>query len=176
MRSGSLKVEVALFVVAGLVALAAIGWVVVGRPAPSDRDLGPDPFAPGEAVSPTPAVQDVDLAGAKILEGAERAFKADFHETAAKFYLDFDLRYAGTTVYERRAPEVWERLRLCYAAMGQSGEAVDKALAARRSLHDRWPRMSEGEATAAELKAYLAELPAGDGRRPRIEKRIAEAR
>jgi len=169
-----LKAEIAVLGFAVLVALLAIGWVLAGPSPVRDADLGPDPFGPGTPVGPEPRVQDVDLAGAKILEGADRAFKAGFFETAAKFYVDFDLRYAGTKVYDDKAPRVWEQLRLCYASMGQSGEAVDRPLKARKDLHARWQALRDDpQAAPAALKAFLADLPAGDGRRPLVEARLS---
>ena len=164
------RLTVAFAAGAGLLAAGAIAWVLLRPPA---VEPGPDPFAPGTPVAPEPSVQDVDFAGAKILEGADRAYKAGFFETAAKFYVDFDLRYAGTKVYDEKAERVWEQLRLCYASMGQSGEAVNKALQARRELHERWQRLRDDpKASPATLKAFLEDLPAGDGRRPLVEARL----
>lgn len=163
------KLTILFIVGAVLLAGGAVAWVLLRPPA---VDPGPDPFAPA-LEGPKEEAAPVDVAGAKILEGADRAFKAGFFETAAKFYVDFDLRYAGTDVYAERAARVWEQLRLCYASMGQSGEAVDKALQARKDLHARWQALRDDpQAPPGQLRAFLAELPAGDGRRPLIEARL----
>lgn len=126
--------------------------------------------------APPPPNQDP---GAKILEGADRAFQQQFYETALKFYLDFDLRYAGSDVHERNVARVWEQIRASAAGMPKKDETIPAQLEARRKLHAEWTQLrstvaqNPAEAPKARIQAFLDALPPKDGRRPKVEAWLA---
>jgi hypothetical protein len=167
------------FIVLGvLLALGALLYVAMkfgdrGNPVPEphpgvplSKQLDPKPVSPS-VDAPAPAGQDP---GAKILEGADRAFQQGFFETALKFYLDFDLRYAGSDIHEKNVVRVWERIRLSANGMPKKDETIPAQLEARRKLHADWTRLkAAADRKPEDLKAFLAALPPKDGRRPRVE-------
>jgi hypothetical protein len=138
-----------------------------GKPEPRERPAGPK----GSVEAPPPSNDP----GQKILEGADNAFKNGWFDAALKFYKDFELRYAGTEVYDRNITKVWERIHTSGASMPKKDETLPAYLDSRRKLADEWKRIKPllGAAPTAESKAELQKffnaLPPADGRLKLIE-------
>lgn len=164
-----------------LVALAVVGvmglvlyWVST-RP----RETKPDPVVeppppPQATVDAPPPTNDP---GQKILDGADGAFQRKMFPTALMFYKDFELRYAGTEVYDRHLTLIWERIHTSNAQSPPQQQEADLAvyLDKRRKLADQWRRLKPlltvpptAEAKA-ELEKFLESLPPMDGRRKIID-------
>ena len=163
-----------LYVVAGAVAvfaaLLAYGWFVVRSPKDGPRE-NPAANAPKGPPPPPPAAAPKDP-GERILDGADGAFKAGFYETALKFYLDYDLRYAGSDAYADRAPRIWEMIRTTATMSGKAELAPPGYVEERKRLHEEWLKLPAGPGD--EVKKYLESLPPKDGRRAPLEERFAE--
>jgi hypothetical protein len=153
MASPSKTVPVILVVVLGGLAAAGIYF--------QERRRAPSP------VPEFVAADGPEAAPMKVLEAAERAFKAEFWETAMKFYQDFDLRHAGSKTYDLYSPWVWEQMKLCAQKMGRLEHETAKLTAERGALQERWLKAKAG--TEAERKALWADLPQQDGRRAKLE-------
>jgi hypothetical protein len=120
--------------------------------------------------------------GAKILEGADRAFKTGYFETALVFYKDFELRYAGSDTYDQNSIRVFERIHTASASSEKRDPDLPKYLDTRRRLHEEWKRLKalvtsqSATAAKAELEKFLGSLPPKDGRRPIVEGWLAPAK
>jgi hypothetical protein len=148
------------------------------------RESARDPVPPPEEAPPPASGSQGTTAppvskdpGDKILEGADGAFRRGMFPTALKFYKDFELRYAGTEVYDRNILKIWERLHTSHASTekAKQEEGFAEYLAARRKLADEWtrlkPRLSSPPTpdSKAELLKFQESLPPTDGRRKAIE-------
>ena len=164
-----------LVVLGVLVFIGVILYLVAvkGRKPDPTPEPPPRPQPKGTVEAPPPTNDP----GAKILEGADGAFKVGQFPTALKFYKDFELRYAGTEVYDRNLNHVWERLHTSNASSPKDKQDPDLAayLDARRKLADEWKRLkplTDAAPTAesrAEIEKYLNTLPPMDGRRKVID-------
>jgi hypothetical protein len=140
----------------------------VSPPAPS----APAPAAPRKAADPPPASKNP---GEKILEGADGAYQKGMFPTALKFYKDFELRYAGTEVYDQNILKVWERIHTCGAKLDPKDDTLPAYLEERRKLADRWKAIKPllaGESTSEtrdQVRRFEEALPPTDGRRKLIE-------
>ncbi len=163
-------VALAVIVVMGLV----LYWVST-RP----RETRPDPI-PQPAPARTPTVEappPTNDPGQKILDGADGAFRKELFPTALMFYKDFELRYAGTDVYERNETLLWERIHTSNAKCPPQQQEADMPvyLEKRRKLADEWKRLKPRMAVPptaeakAELEKFLESLPPLDGRRKIID-------
>ena len=176
-----------LAVLGALVLFGLLVWLAIARskaeegqpPKPPVQQIGAAgtqgtqiAAPPMKPVEPPPPAKDP---GEKILEGADRAFDAGFHETALMFYKDFELRYAGSETYERHAIRVFERIHTSAAKMPKKDETLPAYLDARRKAADGWKRLkpmtaaAPTEASKAELVPYRDGLPEKDGRRAIID-------
>ena len=139
-------------------------------PPPPNEKRPSDPQSP-PATAPAPS----NSPGDKILEGADGAFRRGMFETSLKFYKDFELRYAGTEVYDRNITKVWERIHTSNASMAKKDETLPAYLEARRKLADEWKRIKPlldappGEASREQVRNFAESLPPGDGRLKIIE-------
>ena len=141
---------------------------------PAPRPQPPPPPPPQGTVQAPPPTNDP---GQKILDGADGAFQAGMYPTALKFYKDFELRYAGTEVYDRNLTRLWERLHTSNASSPKEKQEPEFAayLAARRKLADEWKRLQPLTAapptpeSKAEIEKFLPSLPPQDGRRKIID-------
>jgi hypothetical protein len=161
-------VALTAFVIVGLV----IYWVS-SRPRETRVEPPPSPPpapAPSAPRDPVPAPPPSSSPGEKILEGADGAFRKEMYETSLKFYKDFELRYAGTEVYDRHITKVWERIHTSGAKMAKKDETLPAYLAERRKLADEWTRLKPLLAapptpeSLAATKKFADSLPPGDGR------------
>ena len=90
--------------------------------------------------------------------------------TSLKFYKDFELRYAGTEVYDRNITKVWERIHTSNASMAKKDETLPEYLETRRKLADEWKRIKPlldappGAESKEQVRKYAESLPADDGR------------
>ncbi|RPH51907.1 MAG: hypothetical protein EHM91_00750 [Planctomycetota bacterium] len=165
-----------------LVALAVVGvmglvlyWVST-RPRETKSDPVVEPPRPPAAV-PIEAPPPTNDPGQKILDGADGAFKRQMFPTALMFYKDFELRYAGSEVYDRQITLVWERIHTSNAQCPPQQQEADLAvyLDKRRKLADQWKRLKPLLAvpptaeTKAELEKFQESLPPMDGRRKIID-------
>jgi len=169
-----------LVILAALIVLGVLLYFVATRKSETRRDVEGNvvdttpkiPAAPSRNVEPPPPSNDP---GQKILDGADGAFRSGMFETALKFYKDFELRYAGTEVYDRNLTKVWERIHSSGASMPKKDESLPAYLDSRRKLADEWKRIKPllGSAPSAESKAevqkFFESLPPTDGRRKPIE-------
>ena len=173
-----------LVVLAAVVVLGLLLYWVTTRPnsemdraalQDAKREIAPTP--PPKAAAPTPpkeepAAQDP---GSKILEGADGAFKKGYFETALMFYKDFELRYAGTEIYDQNAIKVFERIHSSAASSEKKDPDLPPYLDTRRRLYEEWKQLrtkvtgSSADALKAELQKYRDALPAKDGRRAVID-------
>ena len=147
----------------------------------SEKDAKPAPKlkpAPSPSVEAPPPAKDP---GEKILEGADRAYDAEFYETALKAYKDFELRYAGSETYDLHAIRVFERIHTSAAKMKKPDETLPAYLVARRKAADEWKRLKPLLAAAptdpsrAELQKFRESLPPQDGRRTIIDAWLSPA-
>jgi hypothetical protein len=172
-----------------------VWWAIAKSKAAEPRIPGPD--EPISAVKPAPVPQGTKIRsapspsveapppardpGEKIIEGADRAFDTGFYETALMFYKDFELRYAGTPIYDLNALRVFERIHTSGAKMPKKDETLPAYLDARRKAADEWKRLqplmasAPTDASRAELRKYLDSLPPRDGRRTLIETWLSPA-
>jgi hypothetical protein len=166
-------VALAVVVVMGLV----LYWVAT-RPRATKQDPGAAPPAPaapprGTVEAPPPSSDP----GQKILDGADGAFQRKMFPTALMFYKDFELRYAGSDVFERNETLVWERIHTSNAQCPPQQKEADLAayLDKRRKLADEWRRLKPlmTEPPTAESKTAVEKfqdtLPPMDGRRKIID-------
>jgi hypothetical protein len=97
------------------------------------------------------------------------------------FYKDFELRYAGTEVYDRNITRVWERIHTSNASMKKDKQEAELPayLQSRRKLAEEWKRIKPllGGAASAETRAEVLKfqdsLPPPDGRRRVIDAWLA---
>jgi hypothetical protein len=167
-------VVLAVVVIMGLV----LYWVST-RP----RETKPDPVPLPPQAPPTPPKTAVEAPppssdpGQKILDGADGAFQRKMFPTALMFYKDFELRYAGSGVFERNETLVWERIHTSNAQCPPQQQEADLAayLERRRKLADEWRRLKPllSVPPTAESKPALEKfqdtLPPMDGRRKIID-------
>jgi hypothetical protein len=173
--------RIKVFPLVVLAVLAAMGlilyWVATKK-----GDTGPQPVpAPQPPVVPpqgrVEAPPPTDDPGQKILDGADGAFGNKMYPTALMFYKDFELRYAGTEVYDRNIAMVWERIHTSNASCPKEKQEAELPayLEKRRKLADEWKRLKPTmttpptDAAKAELQKYLEGLPPTDGRRKIID-------
>jgi len=153
------------------------------------RRKEPQKEVPGNVVDPAPRREAVPQKqsveappptsdpGQKILEGADGAFKVGQYPTALKFYKDFELRYAGSEVYDRNITQVWGRIHSSNAMSPKDKQEPDLQayLEARRKLADEWKKLKPLTAapptaeSKAEVEKFLQSLPPTDGRRKIID-------
>lgn len=174
-----------VFPIVVLAAVLVIGILVywVSRKKEPQKDSGGpvvDP-APRREVAPARPADQAPPApmdpGQKILEGADGAFRAEMYPTALKFYKDFELRYAGTEVYDRNLTRLWERIHSSNALTPKDKQdpELPAYLDARRKLADEWKKLKPltdappTPESRAEVEKYLEKLPAQDGRRKAID-------
>lgn len=181
-----------LVVLAAVVVLGLLLYWVTTRPnseldraavQDAKRQIAPTPppkaAAPSAPAKEEPAPQDP---GSKILEGADGAFKKGYFETALMFYKDFELRYAGTDLYDQNAIKVFERIHSSAASSEKKDPDLPPYLDSRRRLYEEWKQLrakvtgSSAEALKAELQKYRDALPAKDGRRAVIDGWLAPAK
>jgi len=146
----------------------------------------PVPTAPKTAVGPKK--DDVEAQapptdpGAKILEGADRAFKTGYFETALMFYKDFELRYAGSDTYDQNSIRVFERIHTSAASSEKKDPEIPQYLDTRRKLYEEWKRLKalvasrSAAAVKEELQKFSGSLPPKDGRKAIIEAWLAPAK
>ena len=176
-----IKIFPIIVLTAVLIVALVIYWVSRKREPQRDVEGNPVDAAPRrEVVSPKPAVQappPTNDPGQKILDGADGAFKAGMFPTALKFYKDFELRYAGSDVYDRNLTRLWERIHSSNASSPKDKQEPDLPayLETRRKLADEWKRLKPLTDAAptpeskAEIEKFLQSLPAQDGRRRIID-------
>jgi hypothetical protein len=165
-----------LVVLAALVVLGLLLYRVSSRPRETPPNAAPEPPSPYETRPAGPrdsapaAPPPASSPGDKILEGADGAFRRGMFETSLKFYKDFELRYAGTEVYDRNITKVWERIHTSNASMAKKDETLPAYLETRRRLADEWKRIKPlldappGAESKEQVRKYAESLPAGDGR------------
>jgi len=172
-----------IVVLAALVVLGVLLYWVSTRTRETRQTPGPVPPPPPNESRPPAPVQDSGSAapapssnpGEKILEGADGAFRRGMFETSLKFYKDFELRYAGSEVYDRNITKVWERIHTSNASMAKKDETLPAYLETRRKLADEWKRIkplldaAPGEESKAQIQKFAETLPPGDGRLKLIE-------
>lgn len=173
-----------LVVLAALIVMGLILYFVARRA----RETAPDPGAvptetrpapPPPTRSPVQAPPVSNDPGEKILEGADGAFRSGMFETALKFYKDFELRYAGTEVYDRHITKVWERIHTCGASMKNKDETLPAYLEVRRKAAEEWKRLrpllaaAPTAETRPQLEKFEESLPPLDGRRKIIDAWLA---
>jgi hypothetical protein len=170
-------------VVLTAVLIVALVIYLVSRKREPQRDVEGNPVdaAPRrDVVSAKPTVQappPTNDPGQKILEGADGAFRVGQFPTALKFYKDFELRYAGTEVYDRNLTRLWERIHSSNASSSKEKQEPDLPayLETRRKLADEWKRLKPLTDAAptpeskAEIEKFLQSLPPQDGRRKIID-------
>ena len=160
-----------------VVAMGLLLYWVATRPRETKPDPAPEaprPPAPKATVEPPPPTDDP---GQKILDGADGAFRREMFPTALMFYKDFELRYAGSDVYERHETLLWERIHTSNAKCPPQQQEADLPLylEKRRKLAEEWkrlkPRMTVPPSAEAktELDKFLESLPPMDGRRKIID-------
>jgi len=163
-------IALGVFVVVGVILyLVAIKGRKPDAPLEPPAPQQPQPQPRGTVEAPPPTNDP----GSKILEGADRAFQVGQFPAALKFYKDFELRYAGTDVWERSLTHVWERLHTSNASSPKNQQEPDLAayIDARRKLADEWKRLkplaqaAPTDESRAEIEKYLNTLPPADGRR-----------
>jgi len=138
---------------------------------PPRNDIRPSPPSEAAQGAPSPSSSPGD----KILEGADGAFRKGMFETSLKFYKDFELRYAGTEVYDRNITKVWERIHTSNASAVKKDETLPAYLETRRKLADEWKRIKPlldapaGDDAKAQVQKFAESLPVGDGRLKIIE-------
>jgi hypothetical protein len=171
------RIKVFPLVVLGVVVVMGLVlyWVATRggetKPAP---EAAPTPVPRPPRVEAPPPTNDP---GQKILDGADGAFQNKMYPTALMFYKDFELRYAGTDVYDRNIATVWERIHTSNASSPPAKQEAELPayLAKRRKLADEWTRLKPllasppSEASRPELLKFLEALPPPDGRRRIIE-------
>jgi hypothetical protein len=168
------RVKILPFVVlAVLVILGLLIHWVSSRPRESKEPPVPPPPPPGESRPAAPrdaAPAPSSSPGDKILEGADGAFQKGMFPTSLKFYKDFELRYAGTDVWERNQTKVWERIHTSGASMPQKDDTLQAYLETRRRLADEWKRIKPlleappGAESKVQVEKFAESLPPGDGR------------
>lgn len=141
------------FLVALLVVIGITAAILnpKGRPAPVP-------------VPAPPTLTGLEGAAQKILTGADRAFEKDFIKTALDFYRDFELRYAGSAVYDANVPRIWERMMICHEKLGNTDDTLYRFVDQRNKLQIRWLQLKAAP-PGPERQAFLEALPPGDGRR-----------
>ena len=177
--------RIRIFPIVALTALLILCFIVywVSRRREPQRDaqgksVGPAPRP--DAVSSRPPVEappPTTDPGQKILDGADGAFKAGMYPTALKFYKDFELRYAGTDVYDRNLTRLWERIHTSHASSPKDKQEPDLPayLDARRKLADELKRLkpltdlAPTPESRAQIDPFLQSLPGQDGRRKIID-------
>ena len=166
--------RIRVFPVVVLAAVLVIGiivyWVSRRKDPPNETV---DPAPQREVAPPKPADQappSTHDPGQKILDGADGAFKAEMYPTALKFYKDFELRYAGTEVYDRNLTRLWERIHSSNASLPKDKQDPDLPayLEGRRKLADEWKKL-QPLTDAAEVDNFAKKLPPQDGRRKVID-------
>lgn len=148
------------------------------------RQIAPAPAPAPKAAAPVPAKEEpvAQDPGSKILEGADGAFKKGYFETALMFYKDFELRYAGSEIYDQNAIKVFERIHSSAASSEKKDPDLPSYLDTRRRVYEEWKQLrakvagSSAEALKAELQKYRDALPAKDGRRAVIDGWLAPAK
>ena len=173
-----------IVILAVLLALAVLLYWVSRRPRETPQDPAGNPAPPAAAQGTAPPVPPKGTVeapppakdpGEKILEGADNAYQRGWYDAALKFYKDFELRYAGTDVYDRHITKIWERIHTSGASMPRKDESLPAYLEGRRKLADEWKRIKpllgapptpESRAT---VRKFFDSLPPGDGRLKLIE-------
>ena len=177
-----------LIVLGALVILGVLLYLVSVRSRPRGPVAGPaEAEAPRAQASPAaaPAASSRPIEapaasrspGDKILEGADGAFGSGMFPTALMFYKDFELRYAGTEVYDRNILRVWTRIHTSNASSDKEKQdpALGSYLETRRKLTDEWNRLRPllaqpaTDDSRAKLEKYEEALPPQDGRRKVID-------
>ena len=173
--------KIKVFPVVVLAAVLVIGIIVywVSRKKEPPKET-PDPapqkeVAPPRPVDPTPP--PTNDPGQKILDGADGAFRAEMYPTALKFYKDFELRYAGTEVYDRNLTRLWERIHSSNALTPKDKQdpELPAYLDGRRKLAEEWKKLkplldaAPTPESRAGVETYLEKLPEQDGRRKVID-------
>jgi hypothetical protein len=172
--------RIRVFPIVVLTAVLIVGLIIylVSRKKEPEKAGGGtvvDPTPPREAVAPKPSVQAPPPPtdpGQKILDGADGAFRTEMYPTALKFYKDFELRYAGTEVYDRNLTRLWERIHSSHALSSKDKQDPDLPayLESRRKLADEWKKLQPlAESSRAEVEKFLEKLPPQDGRRKIID-------
>lgn len=177
--------KVRVFPIVVLTAVLMVGIIIylVSRKKEPQRNLednAVDPSPKREVVTPKTQVEPpppTNDPGQKILDGADGAFRAEMYPTALKFYKDFELRYAGTEIYDRNLTRLWERIHSSHAMSPKEKQEPDLPayLDARRKLADEWKKIKplvEAAPTPesrAEAEKFLEKLPPQDGRRKILE-------
>lgn len=172
--------RIKVFPIVLLTAVVIISLVLywVSRKKEPQRDVEGrvvDPTPQQDVVSSKPPVQappPTNDPGQKILDGADGAFRAEMYPTALKFYKDFELRYAGTEVYDRNLTRLWERIHSSHALSPKDKQEPDLPayLESRRKLADEWKKFQPlTESSRADVEKFLEKLPPQDGRRKIID-------
>jgi hypothetical protein len=169
------------FPIVVLVAVLVVGIIVYWVSRKKDPPKEPaDPAPPREVAPPKPvdpAPPPTNDPGQKILDGADGAFRAEMFPTALKFYKDFELRYAGTEVYDRNLTRLWERIHSSNALSPKDKQdpELPAYLEARRKLADEWKKLqplmdaAPTPESKAEVDKFAGKLPPQDGRRKGID-------
>jgi len=175
------RIKIFPIVIAVIVLLLGLVLYWVSSRPRETKDTPGNPLPPPQRPAPPstkPPVQAPPPAkdpGEKILEGADNAFQNGWFDAALKFYKDFELRYAGTEVYDRHISRIWERIHTSGASMPKKDESLPAYLELRRKLAGEWKRIKpllDAPPTAeskAEVRKYFDSLPPGDGRLKPIE-------
>ena len=176
--------RIKIFPLVALAVVAIMGLVlywVSTRPREMKPDAVVEPPRPPAAADPPKGTIEApppsNDPGQKILDGADGAFQRKMFPTALMFYKDFELRYAGTEVYDRTITLVWERIHTSNAQCPPQQQEADLPayLQKRRKLADEWkrlkPRMTVPPTaeSKAELEKFQESLPPMDGRRKLID-------
>ena len=172
--------RIKVFPIVLLTAVVLISLVLywVSRTKEPQRDVEGrivEPPPQQDVVSTKPPVQappPTNDPGQKILDGADGAFRAEMYPTALKFYKDFELRYAGTEVYDRNLTRLWERIHSSHALSSKDKQDPDLPayLESRRKLADEWKKLQPlSDSSRAEVEKFLEKLPPQDGRRKIID-------
>ncbi|MBI3858123.1 MAG: hypothetical protein HY293_20775 [Planctomycetes bacterium] len=171
-----------LIALGAVVIMGIVLYLVTMKSRPSKVDPPPlgNPPPPEARPEPKGAVQappPTNDPGQKILDGADGAFRSGMFPTALKFYKDFELRYAGTEVYDRNISRVWERIHTSHASTPKEKQDPETPayLEARRKLAEEWKKIKPLTASPptpesrAEAEKFLSSLPPQDGRRKIID-------
>lgn len=166
-----------LVALAVVVAMGLLLYWVATRPRETKPDPAPEaprPPAPRATIEAPPPTDDP---GQKILDGADGAYRREMFPTALMFYKDFELRYAGTDVYDRNETLLWERIHTSNAKCPPQQQEADLPvyLEKRRKLAEEWKRLKAStifpptpESKAA-FQKFFDSLPPMDGRRKVID-------
>lgn len=169
-----------LVVLAAVVVMGLVLYWVATKGSKTKPPPASEPAPAASPDSPKPTVQappPTNDPGQKILDGADGAFRNKMFPTALMFYKDFELRYAGTDVYDRNLTLVWERIHTSNASCPKQQQEADLPayLEKRRKLADEWRRLKPllttppSDAARAEFQKFMDSLPPTDGRRKIID-------